>query len=66
MLEVDAYNAIKKMILDGELASGTVISEAELCKKLEMSRTPVRVALNRLDIEGYITQPRGGSPLSVH
>ena len=59
MLEVDAYNAIKKMILDGELASGTVISEAELCKKLEMSRTPVRVALNRLDIEGYITQSKG-------
>ncbi|MFD1205614.1 GntR family transcriptional regulator [Sporosarcina contaminans] len=48
-----AYEKIKKLLIMGEL-EGRVISENELVKTLEMSRTPIREALQRLQNEGFL------------
>lgn len=50
-----AYAAIRRSILRGELAPGTMLSENELAAGLAMSRTPVRTALSRLQDEGWVT-----------
>lgn len=49
-----AYKQIKEMILKNELPLGELISETYLAEKLEMSRTPVRDALQLLGTEGFI------------
>ena len=59
MLEQDAYEQIKKRILLGKYPMGAVLSEVAIADELEMSRTPVRSALNRLYCEGFINQKKG-------
>lgn len=49
-----AYEAIRAMILAGELASGTQIREEALAARCGVSRTPVRDALRRLEAELFI------------
>jgi len=49
-----AYNAIKREILKNNLPSGTFLVERELCKALEISRTPIREALQQLASEGLV------------
>jgi len=49
-----AYNAIKQDILNNKLPSGTFLIERELCKVLNVSRTPVREALHQLGSEGLV------------
>lgn len=49
-----AYDAIRQMILGGELEPGAFIAERPLACKLGMSTTPVRSALQRLETEGLI------------
>lgn len=53
-----AYERVREMILSGQLAPGSVVTEAELVRKLEMSRTPVREALHRLETAGYLRSAR--------
>ncbi len=43
---------IIQMVLSGELPPGTAMQEARLAEVLEMSRTPVREALKRIEAEG--------------
>jgi DNA-binding GntR family transcriptional regulator len=49
---------LRRAILQGELAPGTPVIEAELAQQLGSSRTPVREALRRLESEGLL-EPRG-------
>lgn len=42
------------MIVEGKLSPGTWIVEGELAKRLHLSRTPARAALQWLQQEGYI------------
>ena len=49
------YDELKREILSLELVPGQAISENEICKKFEVSRTPVRDALWRLQEQGFIT-----------
>lgn len=49
-----AYEKIKEMVLTAELEPGEVIVDSELMEKLDMGRTPIREALNRLSWEGQI------------
>ena len=64
-----AYHDLKAMIIDGRLVPGEMILEQELAERLEMSRTPVREALIRLEQEGLLEiKPRRGArvlPISV-
>jgi DNA-binding GntR family transcriptional regulator len=49
-----AYEAIKSKILEGELAPLTDINEEALQKELNLSRTPIREACQRLKKEGFL------------
>lgn len=53
-LEEKVYLTLRESILTGEYTRGDSLTEMSLCKKLEVSRTPVRSALHRLFEEGLI------------
>lgn len=53
--------SVRELILKGEFAPGTRVSEAPLTGRLGVSRTPVRLALERLAHEGLLEPyPTGG------
>lgn len=57
----EAYEAIERMIVTGELRPEAMISEGELMRALDLGRTPVRDALQRLHHEGLVEiRPRRG------
>lgn len=57
----DAYQKLQQAIQAGTLKPGTRLRENELAEWLNISRTPVREALNRLQTEGLVVQePRRG------
>lgn len=53
-LTAQAYELIEAMIANLELAPGTALSEVELSKRLNIGRTPVREALQRLAREHLV------------
>lgn len=56
------YETTKEQILSGELPGGTLLSENEVARRLQVSRTPAREAFVRLESEGLLTlQPRRGA-----
>lgn len=56
---VDAYEAIKGMILTGQFKPGNKLSDQELATELGVSRTPIRHALSRLAQDGLLDDGRG-------
>ncbi|MEO1092018.1 MAG: GntR family transcriptional regulator [Pseudomonadota bacterium] len=48
------YQELRGRILDGRLAPGTTLSERRLAELIEISRTPLRAALGRLEGEGLV------------
>ena len=64
-----AYRMLRDAIVNGELAPGAVIRDAELAGQVGLSRTPVREALARLADEGLVeTRPHAWTrvaPLSL-
>ena len=55
------YSYLKDGILRGEFKSGARLVERNLAEKLNISRTPIREALFRLESEGFVsTVPRKG------
>lgn len=57
-----AYRSIRDAILDGSYPPGDMLGESSLAASLEMSRTPVRAALARLQDEGWIViYPKRGA-----
>ncbi|WP_261131652.1 GntR family transcriptional regulator [Bacillus sp. Marseille-Q3570] len=56
-----AYRYLKDLILEGEFQPGDRLIERELATKLNISRTPIREALFRLESQGFVkTVPRKG------
>jgi DNA-binding GntR family transcriptional regulator len=51
----EVYDHLKQRILSGEFAGGMRLNPLEIGTLLGVSRTPVREALHRLDIEGLVT-----------
>lgn len=49
-----AYTLIRGLILSGELAPGAQLSEEALAHRCQVSRTPVREALRRLESELFL------------
>src|ERR1700760_211505 len=49
-----AYAFVKRQIVSGSYAGGTLISEGEVSAAVEVSRTPVREAFLRLEVEGLL------------
>lgn len=69
LLREDALRAIRAAIVDGTFAPGERLVDAELCRWLGVSRTPVREALARLESAGLVVTRPGRwtivSPLDV-
>src|SRR3954453_14922112 len=57
----DVYRRLKDAIIRGLLPERAFLSEAELCKKFKVGRTPLREACNRLHHDRLIeVVPRRG------
>src|SRR5512138_3094420 len=57
-----AYAFLREKILSGDLPAGSRLKEQEIAAQLGISRTPVREALARLELEGFIkSSPRRGA-----
>ena len=59
-LSVQAYEAIKTAILDGSLPPELVVSEPQLAERLMISRSPIRDAVGRLEMEGFLARTESG------
>ncbi|HEY4083967.1 MAG TPA: GntR family transcriptional regulator [Burkholderiaceae bacterium] len=53
-LAEQAYARVKTMIFDFTLMPGDRFSESELVERVQVSRTPLRQALQRLEREGFL------------
>lgn len=49
-----AYSFVKARIINGELADTTMLSEGDVAETLGLSRTPIREAFLRLEVEGFL------------
>lgn len=49
-----AYLTVKEMIVTGELPGGELVSEGDIATTMDVSRTPVREAFLRLQVEGWM------------
>jgi DNA-binding GntR family transcriptional regulator len=54
------YRTLRDLIVRGRLAPGSRIIEAEVAARLDVSRTPIRAALLRLQREGYVVEAGDG------
>jgi DNA-binding GntR family transcriptional regulator len=55
------YKEIKEKIISGKFAQGSHINEKDIIENYKVSRTPIREALNLLEIENWIKSvPRKG------
>ena len=52
----EAYIRLRELIVHGSLMPGARLIEADLAERLELSRTPVRAALQRLRDEGFVEE----------
>lgn len=57
-LSEKAYQMLREAILAGELKPGDVLTEEGMADLLQISRTPVRSALQQLATEGFLTAGR--------
>lgn len=56
------FNTLRQAILRGELMPGERLMEIHLAQKLGVSRTPVREAIRKLELEGLVVMiPRKGA-----
>lgn len=65
-----AYDELRRRIIEGELLPSSLLSEHQLAASLQLSRTPVREAIKRLEQEGLVQSlPNRGTfvtELSAH
>lgn len=60
------FDMLKQEILSLELKPGQAISENEICSRFDVSRTPVREALRRLQEQGFVnTIPYSGTYVTL-
>ncbi len=56
------FESIREAIIEGRLKPGERVMEIQLAEKLGVSRTPVREAIRKLELEGLlIMEPRKGA-----
>lgn len=53
-LKDKAYDELRRLVLSGELPAGSFISERQLVERFRFSKTPIRVALERLERDGLV------------
>ena len=56
------FNTLRDAIVSGDLKPGERLMEVDLAEKMGVSRTPVREAVRKLEMEGLVTMvPRKGT-----
>ncbi|WP_091230544.1 GntR family transcriptional regulator [Anaerobium acetethylicum] len=59
------FNTLRQAILNGELEPGERLMEIQLAERLGVSRTPVREAIRKLELEGLVEMvPRKGAEVA--
>lgn len=59
------FNTLRKAILTGELKPGERLMEIHLANRLGVSRTPIREAIRKLELEGLVVMiPRRGAEVA--
>lgn len=59
------FNTLRQGILTGELKPGERLMEIHLANRLGVSRTPIREAIRKLELEGLVTMiPRRGAEVA--
>ena len=59
------FNTLRQAILTGELKPGERLMEIHLADRLGVSRTPIREAIRKLELEGLVTMiPRRGAEVA--
>ena len=59
------FNTLRQAILHGELKPGERLMEIHLAEKLGVSRTPIREAIRKLELEGLVIMiPRRGAEVA--
>ncbi len=64
-LSYEAYEIIKNKILSFEIIPGAIISDYILSQEIEMSRTPIREALVKLEQDGLVGHLKNSKKLIV-
>lgn len=59
------FNTLRRAILTGQLKPGERLMEVHLANKLGVSRTPIREAIRKLELEGLVVMiPRRGAEVA--
>lgn len=59
------FNTLRQAIITGEFAPGERLMEISLANRLGVSRTPVREAIRKLELEGLVIMiPRKGAQVA--
>ena len=59
------FNTLRRAILTGQLKPGERLMEVHLANKLGVSRTPIREAIRKLELEGLVVMvPRKGAEVA--
>ncbi|WP_310603066.1 GntR family transcriptional regulator [Anaerosporobacter sp.] len=59
------FNTLRQAILKGELEPGERLMEIQLAERLGVSRTPIREAIRKLELEGLVIMvPRKGAEVA--
>ena len=59
------FKTLRELILTGELKPGERLMEIHLANKLGVSRTPIREAMRKLELEGLVVmEPRKGAEVA--
>lgn len=53
------YVALRRGIASGDISAGTRLVETDLAERMNVSRTPVREALRRLESDGFVQRSEG-------
>ena len=58
------FDVLMSAIMQGQLSPGERLLEVQLADEMGVSRTPVREAIRRLELEGFVVMvPRNGGSL---
>ena len=59
------FNTLRRAILKGQLKPGERLMEVHLANRLGVSRTPIREAIRKLELEGLVIMiPRRGAEVA--
>ncbi len=60
-LAQEVYDKLKQIIMSNELSPGTKVVESQVAKNMQISRTPVREAIQKLQSQGFLRQSYTGA-----